>query len=116
MENKNADKNASLFTKLLSNRGLTTDSEIQNFLYPDPEKDFHDPFLMNDMKLAVTRIGEAIEKSERIMIFGDYDVDGITSTAILMRCLTKLKANVSYRLPHRIEDGYGLREKFRARV
>mgnify|MGYP001574593578 FL=1 len=109
---KNADKNASLFTKLLSNRGLTTDSEIQNFLYPDPEKDFHDPFLMNDMKLAVTRIGEAIEKSERIMIFGDYDVDGITSTAILMRCLTKLKANVSYRLPHRIEDGYGLREKF----
>lgn len=111
-EIKNADKNTSLFTKLLFNRGLITDSEIHNFLYPDPANDFHDPFLMEDMARAVARIGQAIEKSERIMIFGDYDVDGITATAILMRCLTKLKANVSYRLPHRIEDGYGLREKF----
>ncbi|MBI4994633.1 single-stranded-DNA-specific exonuclease RecJ [Candidatus Peregrinibacteria bacterium] len=109
---QNNDKNASLFTKLLSNRGLKTDSEIQNFLYPDPARDFHNPFLMNDMAHAVARIGSAIEKSERIMIFGDYDVDGITASAILMRCLTKLGSNVSYRLPHRIEDGYGMREKF----
>lgn len=109
---KNNDSNSGLFAKLLSNRGLIDDVAIHNFLYPDPAHDFNDPFLMNDMKRAVARIGEAIEKSERIMIFGDYDVDGITATAILMRCLTKLKANVSYRLPHRIEDGYGLREKF----
>jgi single-stranded-DNA-specific exonuclease len=67
---------------------------------------------MKDMGGAVERIGRAIEHSERIMIFGDYDVDGITGTAILMRCLRKLGANVSYRLPHRVEDGYGLREKF----
>lgn len=109
---KNTDKTASLFTKLLSNRGLTDETAIHNFLYPDSTRDFHNPFLMNDMKRAVARIGTAIEKSQRIMIFGDYDVDGITATAILMRCLTKLGANVSYRLPHRIEDGYGLREKF----
>lgn len=102
----------SILKKLLSNRGLQTDAEIQQFFHPEESRDFHDPFLMKDMERAVARIGSAIEKSERIMIFGDYDVDGITGTAILMRALTKLGANVSYRLPHRIEDGYGLRKKF----
>lgn len=109
---KNTDPSTSLLQKLLANRGLKTDSEVEHFFHPSPERDFHDPFLMKDMEHAVERIGRAIEKSERIMIFGDYDVDGITATAILMRCLRKLGANVSYRLPHRIEDGYGLREKF----
>lgn len=109
---KNTDPRSSLLQKLLTNRGLRTDSEIEHFFHPTEERDFHDPFLMKDMERAVKRIGQAIEKSERIMIFGDYDVDGITGTAILMRCLRKLGANVSYRLPHRIEDGYGLREKF----
>ncbi|MFA6521961.1 MAG: single-stranded-DNA-specific exonuclease RecJ, partial [Candidatus Gracilibacteria bacterium] len=98
--------------KLLANRGLVDKEEIERFLYPSFERDFHDPFLMKDMAKAVARIGEAIEKKERIMIFGDYDVDGITASAILMRALTKLGAAVSYRLPHRIDDGYGLREKF----
>lgn len=109
---KNADKESSLLAKLLANRGLTDKDEIERFLCPSFERDFHDPFLMKDMKKAVARVGEAIEKSQRIMIFGDYDVDGITASAILMRALTKLGAAVSYRLPHRIEDGYGLREKF----
>lgn len=109
---KNSDPKTSLLQKLLANRGLKDETAIERFFHPDPIRDFHDPFLMEDMERAVTRIGKAIEKSQRIMIFGDYDVDGITGTAILMRALRKLGANVSYRLPHRIEDGYGLREKF----
>lgn len=109
---KNNDPNISLLQKLLVNRGLKDETSIERFFHPDPARDFHDPFLMEDMERAAARIGEAIEKSQRIMIFGDYDVDGITGVAILMRTLRKLGANVSYRLPHRIEDGYGLREKF----
>lgn len=109
---RNDEEGTSLLSKLLKNRGLKNDTEIEHFFHPTEARDFHDPFLMKDMTTAVERIGRAIEKSERIMIFGDYDVDGITATAILMRCLRKLGANVSYRLPHRIEDGYGLREKF----
>lgn len=109
---KNKDENASLLSKLLKNRGLSGETEIECFFHPTAERDFHDPFLMKDMRRAVERIGTAIEKSERVMIFGDYDVDGITGCAILMRTLSKLGAKVSSRLPHRIEDGYGLREKF----
>lgn len=109
---KNTDSKTSLLQKLLKNRGLHDDNEVEQFFHPRADRDFHDPFLMKDMERAVVRIGEAIEKSQRIMIFGDYDVDGITGCAILMRALRLLKANVSYRLPHRIEDGYGLREKF----
>lgn len=109
---KNEDSGASLFQKLLQNRGLTDEEKIHRFLYPQREHDFHDPYLMKDMARAVERIGRAIEKNERVMIFGDYDVDGITGTAILMRALKLLGCSVSYRLPHRIEDGYGLREKF----
>lgn len=109
---KNEDRNTPLLQKLLLNRGIKTEEETQRFFYPDAARDFHDPFLMKDMARAVKRIGQAIEKNERIMIFGDYDVDGITACAILMRCLRTLRANVSCRLPHRIEDGYGLREKF----
>lgn len=73
---------------------------------------FSDPFLFKDMKKAVARIHKAIKNNQRIMIFGDYDVDGITGTAIAFHILKKLKAKVSYRLPHRVEDGYGLSEKF----
>lgn len=108
----NTNPNASLLETLLENRGVSAHQDAQHFLYPDRERDFHDPFLMKDMERAVARIGEAIEKKERIMIFGDYDVDGITGAAILMRALTKLGATVSCRLPHRITDGYGLRNKF----
>lgn len=109
---KNTTPGASLLQKLLENRGLTTDEAVQHFFHPDAARDFHDPYLMKDMARAVARIAQAIESGQRIMIFGDYDVDGITGSAILMRCLRTLGANVSYRLPHRVEDGYGLREKF----
>lgn len=68
---------------------------------------FHDPFLLNDMDKAIERIKKAIENRERIVIFGDYDVDGISGTAILVHVLRALGAEVSYRLPDR-QDGYGL--------
>jgi single-stranded-DNA-specific exonuclease len=74
--------------------------------------DLHDPYLMPDMDKAVARILEAREKKERIVIFGDYDVDGVSSTAILVRFLKEIDCEVSYRLPHRVHDGYGLKSYF----
>jgi single-stranded-DNA-specific exonuclease len=100
---RNSDEGKNTFEKILENRGLLEDTD---------EKVLHDPFLFNDMKRAVARIKDAIEKKERIVIFGDFDVDGITGTAILVHVLKQLGATVSYRLPHRVDDGYGLSEKF----
>ena len=100
---KNKDANKTIFEKLLQNRNLEENFEIE---------DFHDPFLFSDMRKSVERIEKAIANNERIIIFGDYDVDGISGTALMMHALTKLKANVSCRLPNRLEDGYGLSEKF----
>jgi single-stranded-DNA-specific exonuclease len=74
--------------------------------------DLHDPYLMPDMDKAVARILIAREAKERIVIFGDYDVDGVSSTAILVRFLTEIGCEVSYRLPHRVHDGYGLKAYF----
>lgn len=108
---KNEDARAPLWEKLLANRGLSPQT-AEGFLNPTAAEHFHDPFLMKDMAKAVTRISAAIENKERIMIFGDYDVDGITGSAILVRALKFFQANVSCRLPHRIQDGYGLRKKF----
>lgn len=100
---KNPDPEKEIFKKLLENRNLQTIEELA---------DFHDPFLFKDMNLAVSRIKKAIDSSERIIVFGDYDVDGVTAAAIVIHTLKVLKANYSYRLPHRVEDGYGLSEKF----
>ncbi|MBI5152794.1 single-stranded-DNA-specific exonuclease RecJ [Candidatus Peregrinibacteria bacterium] len=108
---KNTKSNQTLLEKLLENRGLREHRSINNFLNPSI-KNLYNPFLLGDMAHAVERIKKAIEANERIIVYGDYDVDGITATAIVFRALKKLAANVSYRLPHRIEDGYGLNEKF----
>jgi len=74
--------------------------------------DLYDPYLLHDMDKAVIRIKQAKENNERVIIFGDYDVDGVTSTSILMHLFKTLEMQVSYRLPHRIHDGYGLKQKF----
>ena len=74
--------------------------------------DLYDPYLLKDMDKAIARLKIAKEKKERVMIFGDYDVDGVTSTSLLMHLFTKLGISVSYRLPHRVHDGYGLKTKF----
>ncbi|MBU1992097.1 MAG: single-stranded-DNA-specific exonuclease RecJ [Patescibacteria group bacterium] len=106
------DSDKDLFTKILHNRGLDSEQEINEFLEPEKYVKFHDPMLFDDMEKAVGRIKKAIKDKERIIVFGDYDVDGISGTTILVKALEKLGANVSYRLPHRRDDGYGLKEKF----
>ena len=74
--------------------------------------DLHDPYLLKDMDVAIARIKKAKENGEKVMIFGDYDVDGVTSTSLMVHVLKKLWMLVSYRLPHRVDDGYGLKTKF----
>jgi len=66
--------------------------------------DLHDPYLLKDMEKAVKRIKQAKKNDEKVMIFGDYDVDGVTSTALLMHFFQKINLKASYRLPHRVKD------------
>ena len=94
---------------LLVNRGVTNPETADKFLNPRI-KDLHDPFLMRDMRAAVDRILRAVEQKEKILIYGDYDVDGTTSTVILKKALLLVGADVSYYIPERLKDGYGLRE------
>ncbi len=107
-----ANKNQSedIVTTLLHNRGIIDANLVEKYLNPQ-FNDFHDPFLMEDMAGSIERIHDSIKKGERIIVFGDYDVDGVTGTAIVYLALRELGANVSYRLPSRNEDGYGLNEK-----
>lgn len=108
---KNNAQAGDVFEILLQNRGINSQQEKDEFLGLQPT-DLHDPFLFRDMQKAVDRIEKALANKERIIIFGDYDVDGISGTALLYHCLNKLGCNISYRLPHRVEDGYGLSSKF----
>lgn len=88
-------------------RGALTDVEIDRFLNPCAEH-FYDPLLLPDMATAVKRITQAVEDGESICIFGDYDVDGMCSTAMLVCFLSAIGANVSYYIPSRSNDGYGM--------
>lgn len=96
-----------VLANILVARGLTDKDEIEFYLNPSKER-FYDPFLMKDMDKAVTRIIQAKEKDEAITIYGDYDVDGITSTSILYMFLKEINCLVDYYIPDRIEEGYGL--------
>jgi single-stranded-DNA-specific exonuclease len=98
-----------LLVQYLFLHGVDTSEKISRFLYPTTEN-FYDPFLLNDVEKAVSRILEAIKNKEKILIFGDYDCDGITSTSILLKYLKKIGADVTYRLPLR-EEGYGITPK-----
>lgn len=93
--------------KILLNRGLNKTEEISKFLAPSINH-FHNPFLLKDMDKAVSRIISAIENKERIIVYGDYDVDGITSTSILLCYLREFTDNIDFYIPDRIEEGYGL--------
>jgi single-stranded-DNA-specific exonuclease len=97
--------------QVLTSRGMTDSKTIDNYLFSSYEKDVSSPALLKDAEKAVDRILAAIEKKEKILICGDYDVDGITSSAMMMLCLTPLGADINYFLPHRIHDGYGLSVK-----
>ena len=94
------------FLKLCIQRGLNSLDAIEAFILQD-ESIFHDPFSLFDMDRAVSRIIEAIEKEQAILVYGDYDADGITSTAILVEVIEEMGGNVSYYLPNRFTDGYG---------
>lgn len=94
------------FIQLCLQRNLTTKDEIEHFLSPD-ESWFHDPLSMHDMEKSVDRILLAIEKNEKITVYGDYDADGVTSTSIMIETLEMLGAEVDYYIPNRFTDGYG---------
>lgn len=92
--------------KILLNRGIEPE-KFEQFLNPD-EKNFYDPFLMIGIKESVERIKKAIEKNEKILIYGDYDADGITSTAMLYRFFKMVGLIPYFFIPHRLEEGYGV--------
>jgi single-stranded-DNA-specific exonuclease len=96
-----------MIAELLIRRGLSTEAEIEGFFAPDLAQQ-HSPFLFKDMEIAVARIIRAIENKEKITIYGDYDVDGATATALLLLGLTRVGAIVDFYIPHRMIDGYGL--------
>ena len=91
---------------LCMQRGLETKEQIKAFI-DGAEMEFHDPYLLHDMDKAVHRLTEAIEAGEEIVVYGDYDADGITSTSILVETIEVLGGNVGYYLPNRFTDGYG---------
>src|SRR4029453_61543 len=96
-----------LLAQCLLNRGLSEIEAISQFL--DPRlKHLADPFLLPEMAAAVDRLFAARETEESLVIFGDYDVDGVTAPALLTEALNALGGKASYSLPHRIDEGYGL--------
>ena len=99
-----------LIAGVLVNRGLTNEKEIEIFLNPT-RKDFYDPYLLEDMDIAVEKIQEVINKKGRILIYGDYDVDGITSIAVLKKFLDERGLDVAYHIPNRLNEGYGLKKE-----
>ncbi len=100
-----------LMATLLVNRGIITKEEIQVFLEPT-RNDFHNPFLMPDMKAAVDRMEQSINQNEKIIIYGDYDVDGVTSITVLKKFLMdRGMTNVGYYIPRRLDEGYGLNKE-----
>ncbi|HLQ66040.1 MAG TPA: single-stranded-DNA-specific exonuclease RecJ [Candidatus Limnocylindrales bacterium] len=98
------------FARLLANRGFTSAAQVQSFLVPSTDR-LLDPSSMRDMDRAVDRVLQALAANEPILVFGDYDVDGITSTSLLTATLAKMGARVSYFIPDRIRDGYGFSER-----
>lgn len=97
-----------LVARLLVQRGLADPETARSFLNPRLE-DLHNPFRMKDMDRTVARIFQAIQSREKILIYGDYDVDGITATVVLKRALEMLGARVDFYLPKRLEEGYGVK-------
>lgn len=93
--------------RILINRDINTLEDAEAFLNPDMDE-LEDPFMLKGMDFAVERVYKAIEAGEKICIYGDYDVDGITSLSMLYMTLKKLGADVIYYIPNRLEEGYGL--------
>ena len=92
---------------LLLERGITSASEAKRFFRPQIGE-LHDPFLMNDMDVAVDRLNAAMGRKERILVYGDYDVDGTTAVALVYKFLQQFYSNIDYYIPDRYEEGYGV--------
>ena len=94
-------------SELLVQRGITSIEEAEKFFHPSL-KDLHDPFLMPDMDKAVNRLNQAMGLKEKIMVYGDYDVDGTTSVALVYKYLLNFYSHIEYYIPTRYDDGYGI--------
>lgn len=97
-------------SRLLVQRGISSVDEAEHFFHPSL-KDLHDPFLMPDMDKAVARLNKAMGAKERIMVYGDYDVDGTTAVALVYRYLRNFYSNVEYYIPTRYDEGYGISKR-----
>ena len=96
--------------QLLARRGISTAIEAKKFFRPQLP-DLHDPFLMKDMDIAIERLNRAMGKKERILIYGDYDVDGTTAVALVYKFIQQFYSNIDYYIPDRYEEGYGVSTK-----
>ncbi len=96
--------------KLLLERGITSAAEAKRFFRPQLNE-LHDPFLMNDMSIAVERLNQAMGRKERILVYGDYDVDGVTAVALVYKFILQFYSNIDYYIPDRYEEGYGVSKK-----
>ena len=94
-------------SELLAERGISTVQEAERFFHPSL-KDLHDPFMMSGMDRAVNRLNSAMGGKEKIMVYGDYDVDGTTAVALVYKYLRNYYSNIEYYIPTRTEDGYGI--------
>ena len=99
-----------LLGQLLLRRGITTARDAKKFFHPQLT-DLHDPFLMKDMDKAVDRLNEAMGMKEKILVYGDYDVDGCTAVTLVYKFLYRFYSNIDYFIPDRYEDGYGVSYK-----
>ncbi len=99
-----------ILCNLLLERGITSAAEAKRFFRPQLNE-LHNPFLMKDMDIAVNRLNEAMGRKERIMVYGDYDVDGTTAVALVYKFLQQFYSNIDYYIPDRYEEGYGVSEK-----
>lgn len=98
-----------LVANLLVNRGIVTAETANHFLNKDAAN-FHDPFLLDSMDIAIARIERAIENNEKILVYGDYDADGVSSTTVMVRALEEKGARVDFYIPNRFTEGYGPNE------
>ena len=99
-----------ILCKLLLERGITSAAEAKRFFRPQLNE-LHDPFLMKDMSIAVERLNQAMGKKERILVYGDYDVDGTTAVALVYKFLQQFYSNIDYYIPDRYNEGYGVSVK-----
>ena len=99
-----------VLSQLLIKRGITTESAAKRYFRPQLG-DLINPFLMKDMDVAVDRLNDAMGRKERILVYGDYDVDGCTAVALVYKFLQQFYSNIDYYIPNRYEEGYGVSMK-----